>query len=252
MKYLPKPSIILSISFISPFLAVFGLASNGSAQPTDARPAILVAGPKSLINVLDAQRIMKRGQKDAVVSFSLGITSWGDPAGMLTYQGSPDSKILSQELLDQADRAKFIPARYAGQPAGAIVNGTLVFAIVNGTPRLRLFLNQDREHLKRGDDFVAPQWIIPINATTKWFDSDRYYREEGGMVAARINVDAHGKLQSSKVMRVHPSGAPFGMEVAKHIGAIVFSPAYLNGRPVACSTTWLIPFSGPYGRKRWL
>lgn len=225
--------------------------SIAAAQSADIRPAMLGTGPKSLINQLDAQRLMQRGQKDAVVSFSLGISVWGYGAG-LTYQGSPDSKLLSQHLLDEIDRCKFIPARYQGHPAGAIVNGTVVFAITNGSPHLRIFLNQDAEHLKRGDDFVAPQWIFPLNTDTKWFDQDRYYREEGGMVAVRIDLDSSGKLQGSKVVRVHPQGAPFGMEVSKHIGATIFTPAYLNGRPTACSTTWMVPFSGPYSGKRWL
>ena len=127
-----------------------------------------------------------------------------------------------------------------------------MFAISNGAPRLRIFLNQDPNHLKRGDDFVAPQWIFPLNKRTKWFDHERYYREEAGMVAVRVSVDGTGKLQRSKVLRVHPPGAPFGLEVQKHIDEIIFSPAYLNGKPVSCTTTWMIPFSGPYSGKRWL
>lgn len=117
------------------------LAVGGSlpAQSSGTRPALLGTGRTSLINVLDAQRLMKRGQKDGVLSFSFGVTVWGYPGGMLTYGGTPDSAVLSQELLDQFERAKFIPAMYEGKPAGAVVSGTLVFAITNGSPHLRIF-----------------------------------------------------------------------------------------------------------------
>jgi hypothetical protein len=230
---------------------LLSLSGTAAAQSSDLRPALLGTARTSLINQMDAQGLMKRGQKDGVVSFTLGVNVWGYGSG-LTYQGSPDTNKLSQELLDAIDRSKFIPASYQGHPAGAIINGTCVFAVTNGSPHVRIFLNQDADHLKRGDDFVAPQWIFPLNKTTKWFDQDRYYRDEAGMVAVRIAVDNTGKLQSSKVLRVHPERAPFGMEVQKHIDESIFTPAYLNGKPVSSSTAWMIPFSGPYGGKRWL
>ena len=230
---------------------LLGLAGTAVAQSPKLQPALLGNARTSLINSVDVKRLMERGQKDAVVSFTLGVNVWGYGAG-LTYQGSPDSQLLSQELLDAMERSMFIPARYDGHPAGAIINGTAVFAVSKGTPRLRIFLNQDRDHLNRGDDFVGPQWIFPLNKDTKWFDYDRYYRDEAGMVSVRIDLDGSGKLQNSRVLRVHPARAPFGMEVQEHIAEIIFSPAYLNGKPVPCSTSWMIPFTGPYGGKRWL
>ena len=72
------------------------------------------------------------------------------------------------------------------------------------------------------------------------------------MVATQIQIDASGKLLSFKVLRVHPRGAPFGMEVEKNIDKVIFSPGYLNGRPIACSTTWIVPFWHPDRGKKWL
>ena len=51
-----------------------------AAQSAEIRPALLGNGPRSLINVLDPQRLMRQGQPDAVVNFQFYVSTFGvDP-----------------------------------------------------------------------------------------------------------------------------------------------------------------------------
>jgi hypothetical protein len=200
-----------------------GAGGNAAAESLAIRPAILGTGPKSLINVLSSQRLMKRGQKDGVVSFTLFVNHWGDSHFAVTYEGTPNTEALSQELADHVERAKFIPALYHGETVAALVNGTLVFALsADGKPHLRIFLNQDKEHLAHGHDFVAPQLLFPMNTKFKWFDFGKY-RIKPGMVAVKINVDANGKLLESNIVREYPAGAGFGESVQPDRGRRCFA-----------------------------
>ena len=134
---------------------------------------------------------------------------------------------------------------------GAYVTGTLFFATTAGKPHLRIFLNQEREHLKHGDDFIAPQQIFPPIKRFMPFD-DPDYRLTAGLVAVRVDTDATGKLLGAKFLREYPPNGGFGEAVMKRIDKVILSPGFLHGRPVACSTTWQIPFIGPKFTNRWL
>ena len=228
-------------------------ATAYAAKSAGVRPALLVQGPKSLVNVLSTERLLKKGQGDAVVKFDFYVNQWGQAYGasLMTYGGSENSDALSQELIDNVDRARFIPANYYGENVGAFMTGTLVFATSGGTPRLRIFLNQERDRLARGEDFVAPQQLFPINGKFRRYD-DPHWRLVPALIAVRIDTDATGKLLGCKLLRQHPPNSPIGAEVMQNVPTATFSPGYLNGRPIACSTTWTIPL-GTYGRgKKWI
>ena len=232
------------------FCSFFFAINSIVAAPLAIRPALLGQGPKSLINILSSERLMKHGEKDGAVSFTLLVTDWGNGGGVLTYEGTPNSDVLSQELIDAAPRAKFIPAVYHGETVTALVNGTLVFAISSDEkPHLRIFLNQDRERLARGEDFISPQLLFPMNRKFKWFDFGKY-RIRSGMVAAKIDVDENGKLLAADIVREYPPGAGFGTSVLSRIYDADLSPPFLNAQPVKASTIWQIPFRAS-GLKNW-
>lgn len=208
-----------------------GVESVAAEESLTIRPALLGNGPKSIINVLSSQRLLKHGQKDGVVSFTFLIDDWGNGGGVLTYEGGENSAALAQELVDQVPRAKFISAVYHGEKVSALVNGTLVFAVSSdGRPHLRIFLHQDRERLAHGDDFVAPQLLFPMDRKFKWFDFGEY-RTRSGLATVRIKVDQNGKLLESKVAREYPPGAGFGKFVMRRIKDADLSPPFLNGHP---------------------
>jgi len=80
------------------------------------RPALIGSGPNSLINILDAAELIKKGQKEAAVMFSCLVSPTGDIVRSGAYRGTLNSELLEQELLKGMATAKFIPAFRSGQP----------------------------------------------------------------------------------------------------------------------------------------
>jgi hypothetical protein len=241
-----------AVALLSASLLLTSSAAS-AAKPGGVRPALLTQGPKSLINVLSPERLLKKGQGDAVVKFDFYVNQWGqaDDQSVMTYGGSENSEALSEELIQNLSRARFIPANYYGENVGAYMAGTLVFAVSGGKPRLRIFLNQEQDRLTRGEDFIAPQQIFPINGKFRRYD-DPYWRTFSSIVAVRIDTDASGKLLNAKFLRQHPPNTRKAAEIMENVPQATFSPGYLNGRPIACSTTWTIPLA-TYGRvKTWI
>jgi hypothetical protein len=241
-----------AVALLSAGLLLTSTAAE-AAKSGSVRPALLTQGPKSLINVLSAERLLKKGQGDAVVKFDFYVDQFGDPddESLITYGGSENSHELSEELVQNLGRARFIPANYYGENCGAYMTGTLVFAVSGGKPRLRIFLNQEQDRLTRGEDFIAPQQLFPINSKFRRYD-DKYWRTFSTIVAVRIDTDASGKLLGAKLLRQHPPNTRKGAEIMENVPTATFSPGYLNGRPVACSTTWTIPLATYGYSKRWI
>ena len=85
------------------------------------------------------------------------VTPTGDIVWSGTYRGTPESKLLEQEVLKRLANAKFIPAIHNHEPVTVFFYGTVVFSIVHGKPRLRIFSNQQLDELKKESDFIDPQ-----------------------------------------------------------------------------------------------
>src|SRR5947207_7075689 len=122
------------------------------------RPALLGTGPEALINRIDTAGLVKQGQKDAAVMFSCSVKKDGTVLSVSTYRGTPDSKLLEQEILKKlaaAANPKFVPAIYNHIPVDAIYYGTVTFAIVDDKPRLRIFSNQERAELRKESDSIG-------------------------------------------------------------------------------------------------
>ena len=229
------------------FLVLVPVAVHAQA----VRPALLERGPASLVNMMNIDRLMREGQTDAMFHFTLGVTREGGSGIVLTYGGTPNSDPVSREMIDQAAKAKFIPAMLGSKKVGAIVSGTVLFAVTGGKPRLRIFLHQDSERLGRGEDFVAPQPLFAPDGKFRGFDLPDHYTDSA-LVAIRIETDASGKLLNTRVLREHPPRLLYGAVVMKGIEKVRFSPAFQRGRPVASSTVLHIPFRSSWRGRRWL
>src|SRR6266436_9802894 len=85
---------------------------SASPKPTlpEFRPALLGTGPDSLINRIDTADLIKKGQKDAAIMFACIVAPIGEIMLSETYRGTPESKLLEQELVKRLSKAKFIPA----------------------------------------------------------------------------------------------------------------------------------------------
>ena len=218
-------------------------AAEVQVQPTNeklpqVRPALLGSGPASLINTIDTQGLLKQGQKNAAVMFSCSVMKTGDIIWSGTYRGTPDSKLLEQEILNRLRTTKFVPAVFNHQPVDAMFYGTVFFANVNGKPRLRIFSNQEGEELKKESDFISPQpFIGPDSGFTGYHYPNDLPVLVSGVVELALKIDATGMLQELTVGTEEPPLLGLDGAARDDFGRARFIPAFRNGQPVASSIT---------------
>src|SRR5580704_372545 len=137
-------AILAVVLFIDPVWSQVDVPSSQTAKLPMYRPILLGTGPEALINRIDTADLVRKGQKDAAIMFSCSVKKDGSVLSISTYRGTPDSKLLEQEVLRNLSAAanpKFVPAVYNHLPVDALYYGTVIFAIVEGKPRLRIFSN---------------------------------------------------------------------------------------------------------------
>jgi TonB family protein len=237
-------SLIALLSIVEFAWSQVSAPSSGelSALPM-YRPILLGQGPKSLIDRMDTQDLIKRGQKDALIMFNCAVRKDGSVEWSATYRGTPDSDLLKQELqkrLSPASDPRFIPAVYNHQPVDAIYYGTLTFAVLDGKPRLRIFSNQEAEELAKEHDFIGPQ---PFFGNESKFTGFHYPPPEAarvlvdGIVELKMKIDATGNLQEIKVLSEEPPFLGFANAAVADFRSARFIPAFRDGKPVACDVT---------------
>ena len=204
------------------------------------RPALIGSGPGSLVNLIDTQALFQKGQRDAWVMFECGVAGDGVVNGSDFFTASPDSNLLKNEVRRRLRQTRFIPAVYNHKRTSAWFAGTIVFVVANGKPHLRVYANQDLDEIKRGADFVAPQFISVPNKNTSNFP--KFPTEAGrdyaaGVVKLRHSVDANGKTTEVQVIS-EPGGYQVGDFLKKALPLVDFTPGYRNGRPTA--TTYML------------
>ena len=241
-----------ALSVLTPFLLVnICFAQTIDVKPSQGanvplyRPALIGSGPEALINRINSQELVKNGQKDALVMFTCTVKRTGDVVWSASYRGTPDSKLLEQELLKKLRGAKFIPAIYNRAPVDAIFYGTVTFAVIEGKPRLRIFSNQEAEELKKESDFVGPQ---PFFGNESRFNGWHYPPkneaplEVNGAVELALDVTEKGFVSRVSVTAEEPPFVGFGDAAAHDIGKARFIPAFRAGQPVACNVTLPVYF----------
>jgi TonB family protein len=233
-------SAVVLLSIVDLGWSQVDVPSSQTAKLPMFRPVLLGTGPDALINRIDTAGLIKQGQKDAVMMFSCTVKSTGEVLSASTYRGTPDSKLLEQEILKKLSAAanpKFIPAIYNHMPVDAVYYGTVTFAIVNDKPRLRIFSNQELEELKKESDFIGPQ---PFRGGDSKFNGFHYPSLESapvdvdGSAELALKVDATGTLQDLKLLSEQPPFLGFGDAAFEDMSKAKFIPAFRNGKPVAC------------------
>lgn len=208
------------------------------------RPALLGHHKKSLINTIDTQMLVKRGQGDGFVMFGCAVTESGYGYWSRTYRCSPNTELLQKEVLSRIDEATFEPAVYKGGHVGVYLTGSVVLAVRDGKPHLRIFLHQEDDELKKGTDFIAPQWAWGAPGNTK-FDGIYYPPSapgRGGVASLKVSVNETGEVQGASVTYEHPPGVGFGRQ-ALAIRDAAFIPGFRNGKPVSCQFNWTLIFT---------
>ena len=233
------PLLIVWLSIVDLAMAQTPKSTPSSRLPM-YRPALLGIGPGSLINRIDTQDLVKKGQKDAAIMFTCSVKKSGDVVWSGTYRGTPESGLLEQELFKRLADAKFIPAVYNHLAVDAIYYGTLTFAIIEGKPRLRIFSNQETEELKNENDFVGPQ---PFFGGESKFSGFHYPSAEDtpvtvdGVAELELQIDGNGVLQSIKAISEEPPFLGFADAAMNDVRFARFIPGFRDGKPVACTVT---------------
>src|SRR5438874_6817379 len=207
------------------------------------RPILLGKGLNSLIDRIDTQDLIKKGQKDALIMFNCAVRKDGGLEWSATYRGTPDSDLLKQELqkrLSPASDPRFIPAVYNRRLVDAIYYGTVTFAVVDGKPRLRIFSNQEADELAKEHDFIGPQ---PFFENESKFTGFHYPPPEearvlvDGAAELKVKIDVTGNLQEINVLSEKPPFFGFANAALADFRNAKFIPAFRDGKLVACDVT---------------
>ncbi|MEP6820808.1 MAG: energy transducer TonB [Chthoniobacterales bacterium] len=202
------------------------------------RPAVLGAGSDSLINRIDTNDLLKKGQKDGAVMFAALVSPNGDISSAWTYRPMPGTEALQQELQKRLASAKFTPPIYQYQPVGVLLFGTAIFSAIS-KPHIQIFLNQDPSELKAASDFIAPQPVIGGDSKFEGLTPP-----EGGtpvpltaVVDLRLKVNREGGLEGIEVVGEEPPLLGFAEAAMANFRDAKFIPAFRNGDPDDASVT---------------
>lgn len=237
-------SLIASLSIVGLAWPQASITPSGQVAALPMyRPILVGQGPKALIDRIDTQDLIKKGQKDALIMFMCSVRKDGSVEWSLMYHGTPESDFLKQEVqkrLSPASDPRFIPAVYNHQPVDAIYYGTVTFAVVDGKPRLRIFSNQEAEELAKEHDFIGPQ---PFFGNESKFTGFHYPPPEAarvlvdGAVELKMKIDGAGNIQEMKVLSENPPSLGFADAALADFRNARFIPAFRDGKPVASDVT---------------
>src|SRR5215211_1308443 len=209
------------------FCASLDLAQAQGVRP-QFRPAVLGSGPTSLINRLDAAALFQAGQKEGAVMFCARVAKDGRLVDPKTYNATPESTVLEQELRKLLLDTKVAPAIYEHQPVEVYLYGTVIFTVADGKPHVRIFLNQDPAELKKGSDFIAPQ---PVFGADSKFAGLSYPQANqpapvSGIVSLTLRVNAKGAPEQIRLLAEEPPLLNFGQAALADFQGAKFIPAF--------------------------
>jgi len=212
------------------------------------RPALIGSGPEALINLVDENGLVAKGQKDAAIMFSCMVLRTGAVQWASYYGATPDAGPLLEELGSKFPAAKFIPAIYNRVPVDVVFFGTVSFSIVDGKPRLRIFSNQEKEELQKESDFISPQ---PFFGKDSKFEGWHYPPQGSVPIAVKATVELELEINDQGILSVisilseDPPLLGFAKLAAEDTAKARFIPAFRGGKPVASKTTMRLNFSPP-------
>jgi hypothetical protein len=213
-----------------------GVTPLRSVEVPRFRPALPGSGPEALINQINVQELVKKGQKQGGIMFCCYVSKTGDLTLSETYRPMPDSDLLKAEVERCLAKVKFFPAIYEHQPIDAMFFGTVTFGIVNGKPRLRIFANQEVDEFTVEADFIGPQPIIGAGSNF----TGTHYPEAmpvaiKGLAYLSLKIDAVGNLKDMQLVSEDPPSSGFGQVAMADFNRAKFIPAFRSGDPVESS-----------------
>ncbi len=229
--------MITSRIWFLPFVVCLGLTSALSGGEPAFRPALVGTGAKSLVNLINVQKLLQKGEPDGAVMFTRGVFPPGKGMDFAEVNRvTPGSRLLKNEILRALQRSRFVPAIANDKPVPVYFRGTVLF-FAHSVPHLRVLANQDPDALARFDDFVAPQEIF---GTARSVGNDPRLdaftrRYKNGAVRLELHVDGKGKLLSSRVLSEEPRGYNLGAYEVDMLASAKFVPGFRKGKPGDCT-----------------
>jgi hypothetical protein len=227
--------------FVSLFVAGLCLSAASLAEATSPvprfRPAVLGSGPESLVNQIDTQDLLKKGQKNGAIMFCCRVATTGNVVWYRTYLPVPGSDLLEEEVRKRLDNARLAPAIYEHKPVEVLFYGTVFFSVVDGKPKLHVFANQEPDELKAEHDFISPQPVIGADSkfTGLHYPEERMAVTVKGLVRLALKVDAAGNLQSLEAASEEPPLLGLAQTAVIDFTGAKFIPAFRDGDPVESS-----------------
>jgi hypothetical protein len=227
VAFLCMTSLFLSATF----------PAKAGIPPPRFRPAVLGSGPDSLVNQIDTEDLLKKGQKDGAIMFCCRVATTGNVVWYRTYLPVPGSDLLEEEVRKRLDKARLAPAIFEHKPVEVLFYGTVFFSIVDGKPNLHIFANQEAAELKAANDFISPQPVIGADSK---FTGLHYPRERmrvfvKGLVRLALKVDAAGNLQDLQAVSEEPPLLGLAQAATTDFTGAKFIPAFRDGDPVESS-----------------
>jgi hypothetical protein len=234
----------LAIALIA-LLSIADLAGLQAAEPR-FRPALIGNGPKALINLIDTKKLMEKGQGNGLLFFQAVVATWGEAFSPVAYRATPGSEALQKEVMSAIGRCRFIPAIYDGKSTEVLLLGTVLFIVADGKPHLRIFANQNRDDVARGNDFIAPQVVYnTVDRAALWNDpilmKAKVYFTNGALELS-VTVGANGNEKDLKVVLEDPPGFRLGEAFRKIYARAKWIPGFRNGHPVDCTFDYPVYF----------
>jgi hypothetical protein len=248
------PYLLMRRALLCGFLIVFG-ADWGASQTIDVgpkpsnlpmyRPILIGKGPSALIDRIDADGLVKKGQKNAVIMFSCLVERNGQVSEGETYRGTPGSELLEQELRAKLKDSLFVPGIYDHVPVDAIYYGTVTFVVIDGKPRLRIFSNQETKEVEKETDFIGPQPFFGDGSKFTGLHYPDTAVQINGIADLHMKIDQAGNLQVLSLAAEYPPLAGFGPAAFHDFDGAKFIPAFRKGKPVACDITLPVCYEAP-------
>jgi hypothetical protein len=219
------------------FIGLQIAALSAPAAGHSYRPALVGNGPKSLVNLIDGQKLIEKGQQDGVVMFDVIVNGSDGSADLVWCHGPREVKLLKTEVQRAALNASFVPALIDGKPVDVAFHGAAIFVVREGHPYLKIFANQDADELARQTDYIQPQ-LVPDStdwdAAKPMLEVVRRHARTGHAILS-ITLEADGKVRDRHLLEEDPPGLNIGAAALKAYANARFVPGFRNGKPVACT-----------------
>src|SRR3954462_5707840 len=119
MRSSAKIVVAVSVAFL-------GASSIRAENLPEIRPALIGSGPGSLVNLIDAQALFRKGQRDGWVMFDCSVAADGYAFASDFFTAAPNSNLLREEVRKRVRQTRFIPAVYDHKRTWSWFAGTVL------------------------------------------------------------------------------------------------------------------------------